>query len=131
MAFVELLNLLTLRTALLGLAVFALVAWLVRRPANLPPGPTGWPLLGYLPQLVRRGDEYRTFTELARTHGDVFSLNLCGQLMVVLNSYEAVKKALALPSTADRPPSTFYNDATPDPKALGKTMVSAYTLLII
>ena len=122
MAFVEhFISILTLKSALFGVVVVALVAWLVRRPRNLPPGPTGWPLVGYLPQLVLRGDEYRAFTEMAKSCGDVFSLNLCGQLMVVLNSYETVKKALALPTTTDRPPSTFYNDATPDPKALGKT----------
>ncbi|XP_038044902.1 cytochrome P450 2U1-like [Patiria miniata] len=115
---------LTIESSLVFLGVFVLVVWLLRRPRNLPPGPTGLPFIGYLPKLALQGDEYKSLALLANTYGDVFSFNLGGQLVVVLNSYEAIKKALAHPNTSDRPPTPFYIKATPDKDALGVASAS-------
>ena len=110
----------TIKSLVVYLVVLYFVLWFIRRPRNLPPGPNGLPLLGYFPKLALQGDEYKSLASLAKTYGEVFSLNLCGQLVVVVSSYEAIKKALAHPNTSDRPPSTFYSKATEDREALGE-----------
>ncbi|KAL6110779.1 cyp2u1 [Pungitius sinensis] len=81
-----------------------------RRLANIPPGPTPWPLVGNLgfslvPSSIRRrfGGEpdgadksaMVLLTERAAVYGNVYSLFVGSQLMVVLNGYEAVKDALS------------------------------------
>ncbi|XP_022099770.1 cytochrome P450 2J6-like [Acanthaster planci] len=115
---------LTVKSILMYVGVFYVALWFIRRPRNLPPGPTGLPFLGYFPKLALQGNEYKSLALLAKTYGDVLSLNLCGQLVVVVSSYEAVKKAFAHPNCSDRPPTTFYSKATPDGKALGVVAAS-------
>ena len=58
----------------------------------LPPGPVGIPILGYLPFLnvFQLGE---SFSKLGEKFGDVFSLRVGTELAVVLNSYDAIKKA--------------------------------------
>lgn len=76
--------------------------------ANIPPGPTPWPLVGNLgfslvPALFRRrfGEKpvdknaMVLLTERAAVYGNVYSMFVGSQLMVVLNGYEAVKDALS------------------------------------
>ena len=72
---------------------------------NLPPGPVGVPVLGYLPFL----DVFhlgKSFKILGGKFGDVFSLKVGTELAVVLNSYEAIKKAFAKDELTARP-NTF------------------------
>ncbi|XP_077990650.1 cytochrome P450 2U1-like [Glandiceps talaboti] len=70
--------------------VFLISRW--RRP-NLPPGPTGWPILGSLPFLAGKQMDI-TLTELGRKYGDVYSIMFGSYLVVVLNSYDVIKEAL-------------------------------------
>ncbi|XP_033624596.1 cytochrome P450 2J6-like [Asterias rubens] len=111
--------LLTVKSVIVGLIALFIATWFYRRPRNLPPGPTGWPLLGYLPNLILAGDEYKSLTRLAKTYGPVFSINLGGTLVVVVNSFASIKEALSHPNTAARPPTSFYKKITHDPDTLG------------
>ncbi|XP_077990662.1 cytochrome P450 2U1-like [Glandiceps talaboti] len=86
-----------LTTFCLAFIVFILVkvysARLVK--TNLPPGPLGWPFVGSLPFLFsHKGGAHCALMDLAKTHGDVFSVYLGSRLVVVLNGYDAVKEAL-------------------------------------
>ena len=74
---------------------------------NLPPGPVGVPLLGYLPFLdvFHMG---KSFKELGKRFGDVFSLKVGTELAVVLNSYEAIKKAFAQEELTSRPDTFMF-----------------------
>ncbi|XP_029018465.1 cytochrome P450 2U1 [Betta splendens] len=80
--------------------------------AHIPPGPKPWPIFGnfggfFIPRFIRRrfrrrrsesGDLKNTLdvlTKLADTYGDVYSLFVGSQLVVVLNGYDAVKDALS------------------------------------
>nr|KAG5708844.1 hypothetical protein BaRGS_009253 [Batillaria attramentaria] len=78
----------------LGLLFPALLLWCVmKRPADLPPGPgPALPLLGHLHLLDK--DPRPKFREWRRQYGDVFSLYMGGQLVVVLNGYHVIKEAL-------------------------------------
>ncbi|XP_071789120.1 cytochrome P450 2J4-like [Asterias amurensis] len=112
-------SLLTVKSVIVGLMALFIATWIYRRPRNIPPGPTGWPLLGYLPNLILAGDEYKNLTRLAKTYGPVFSMNLGGTLVVVVNSFASIKEALNHPNTAARPPTSFSKKIAHDPDALG------------
>lgn len=99
-----------------ALIVFLLVYFLVsfyqkrRRLANIPPGPRSWPIVGnfggfLLPSFVQRrlgkrsagsgSNAASVLTEQAAVYGNVYSLFVGSQLVVVLNGYEVVKDALS------------------------------------
>ncbi|EIN06323.1 cytochrome P450 [Punctularia strigosozonata HHB-11173 SS5] len=79
-----------------------------RRDKRLPPGPPTLPVLGNL-HLFSPKYTYRQLTGWARTHGDVFSLMLGSDPMVVLSSASAVREVMEKNSaaTVSRPPNHF------------------------
>ncbi|XP_031132778.1 cytochrome P450 2U1 [Sander lucioperca] len=109
------------------LLVFLLVFYTVkvinqnrRDLANIPPGPKPWPLVGnfggfLIPSFIRQRFGQQSdgtvknamvvLTEQANVYGNVYSLFVGSQLMVVLNGYEVVKDALSNHSKvfSDRP----------------------------
>lgn len=78
--------------------------------ANIPPGPKPWPVVGnfggfLIPSVIRsrfRPEPERTsnnaasvLTELAKVYGNVYSIYVGSQLVVILNGYRVVKDALS------------------------------------
>ncbi|KAJ7610296.1 cytochrome P450 [Mycena polygramma] len=74
------------------------------RRRKMHPGPTGIPVLGNALQVPSSMPWYR-FTEWKEQYGDVFSLDLAGQPVVVLNTYKAAADLFDRRSTiySDRP----------------------------
>ncbi len=106
-------------TILFGAVSFLLLAWWLRQPKtkNLPPGPWNWPLLGCLPNFALL--KYRSglplphlFNSLAKKYGPVFSMDLGGNKVVVLNTFKYVKEAFNHPNLCDRP-SSVLKDGLP------------------
>ncbi|KAG8927450.1 hypothetical protein FRC02_008208 [Tulasnella sp. 418] len=101
-------------SAILGLTLLtALVVWLVHRISKigqrepfLPPGPDTIPVLGNI-TLLPKTDMYRKFCEWAKQYGEVFSLKVASQTIIVVSSPEAVAQIMEKNGliTADRPPS--------------------------
>nr|XP_002738775.1 PREDICTED: cytochrome P450 2U1-like [Saccoglossus kowalevskii] len=58
----------------------------------LPPGPIGFPVVGYIPFLDKEAP-YKSMTDLGTKYGDVFMLQMGSRNVVVLLSYEAIKEA--------------------------------------
>nr|AIL94139.1 cytochrome P450 CYP3029A1 [Tigriopus japonicus] len=92
------------------LFTFALVAFnfiykFAQKYRNLPPGPLGVPILGYLPFLDvnNLGESFKT---IAKSYGDIFSIRVGTEMAVVLNSYEAIKAAFSKAELCARP-NTF------------------------
>ncbi|XP_019619479.1 PREDICTED: cytochrome P450 2D6-like [Branchiostoma belcheri] len=96
---------LTLQSFLVFCTAFFLACFLLKRRRNLPPYPTGRvPVLGHL--LALGPAPHLKLTAWRRQYGDVFTVNLGMEDVVVLNGYAAVKDALVDRSElfACRPP---------------------------
>nr|QLI62178.1 cytochrome P450 29 [Streltzoviella insularis] len=72
----------------------------LRAARKLPPGPWGPPVVGYLPFL---GVRHKTFLELARSYGALFSTRLGNQLVVVLSDYRLIREAFRREEFTGRP----------------------------
>ena len=101
---------LNFRSILIGLAIFLLIFRWLRQPRheNLPPGPSGWPVFGYVlnlgVKLYRTGAQpFELFTQLSRTYGKVYCMYLGSQRVVILNGHECIREAFQNPLLNDRP----------------------------
>uniref|UniRef100_A0A8D1LKR8 Cytochrome P450 2W1 n=1 Tax=Sus scrofa TaxID=9823 RepID=A0A8D1LKR8_PIG len=98
---------------LLGLlGLWGLLCTFARTPSRAPrwpPGPRPLPLIGNL-HLLRVSQQDRSFMELAKQYGPVFTVHLGHQKMVVLTGYEAVREALVgtRQELAGRPPIAIF-----------------------
>ncbi|XP_066270886.1 cytochrome P450 2J4-like [Branchiostoma lanceolatum] len=99
----------TLQTFLVFCTVFLLAYILLKRPRNLPPYPAGRvPVLGHLLALGRA--PHLKLTAWRRQYGDVLTVRMGMEDVVVLNGYATVKDALASEKFASRPPN-FMQDS--------------------
>ncbi|XP_070567856.1 cytochrome P450 2U1-like [Ptychodera flava] len=80
-----------LRVVFVLIVVLATAVWYRDKRRNLPSGPMGLPLIGCLLRLGER--PHKKFKEWSKVYGDVFSVRLGTELVVVLNSSRAIKEA--------------------------------------
>ncbi|KAF4615925.1 hypothetical protein D9613_011343 [Agrocybe pediades] len=75
-----------------------------RNVAHKPPGPRPWPIVGNLFDMPRH-TEWETFSNWAKTYGDVVYVNIVGRPMIILNTLEAANDLLGGRSAiySDRP----------------------------
>ena len=76
------------------------LASVLREMRKLPPGPWSPPVVGYLPFL---GVRHKTFLELARNYGALFSARLGNQLTIVLSDYKLIREAFRREEFTGRP----------------------------
>ncbi|KAI0045104.1 cytochrome P450, partial [Auriscalpium vulgare] len=78
-----------------------------------PPGPRGLPLIGNLLDLPSDKGSWLAYTELGKKYGDIFSLNILGQLIIVVQSpkiaYDLLEKR-----------SNIYSDRIPSPTSFNR-----------
>ena len=110
-----------LTTVIIACVIFLCVALIQRHRKNLPPGPRGFPLLGLLPTLALMDADAtrRWLSGLARKH-DIYSMNVAGQLVVVLTQYTTMRSTFVNAEAVDRPPSAVFKGIMSDPQASGK-----------
>lgn len=68
---------------------------------NLPPGPWGIPIFGYLPWL-NPTRPYESLTILARKYGPIYSIQMGKHFAIVMSDPILVRMALAQNELADR-----------------------------
>ncbi|KAF6203470.1 hypothetical protein GE061_001801 [Apolygus lucorum] len=68
---------------------------------DLPPGPWGLPILGYLPWIDREKPQ-KTMMDLAKRYGKIFSLSMGSLFTVVLTDPQLIKEALSRDVFTDR-----------------------------
>ncbi|KAH9942706.1 cytochrome P450 [Amylocystis lapponica] len=83
----------TVISLLLPSLVLALLFSRRRSQPPLPPGPSGWPIIGNALQMPT-GHEWLTFARWSRQYGDVIYVSAFDQATVVLNTLEAITDLL-------------------------------------
>lgn len=116
----------TMYTLLLSLAGFLALLYryrkLVRRPADLPPGPPTIPFLGNLHQMPA-AKAWHQFKAWADEYGPIYSLMLGpSTVMIVFSSDEAVKELLDERSG---------NYSTRPPLYIGQTLISGCMRMVL
>ncbi|ROT74102.1 phantom [Penaeus vannamei] len=92
----------TLVAATLLLALLRLLQW-ARLWWQMPPGPWGLPLVGYLPWIDPRAP-HLTLTELVHKYGRVYSLKMGGVTVVVIADPELIRDTFSQKITTGRAP---------------------------
>ncbi|XP_073442535.1 cytochrome P450 2K1-like [Dendrobates tinctorius] len=80
---------------------------------NFPPGPKPLPIIGNM-HILNLKRPYKTFLELSKKYGPVFSVQIGSEKIVVLCGYETVKDALVnyAEEFSDRPNIPIFQDIT-------------------
>ena len=74
---------------IVSVMVFFLVYW-YRRPDYFPPGPRGFPFLGYIPMMSKRSQEVAA--KLSKKYGPTLGVRVGSTDMVFLNDYETIQQ---------------------------------------
>ncbi|XP_070574475.1 steroid 17-alpha-hydroxylase/17,20 lyase-like [Ptychodera flava] len=81
--------------------------WSMRIPSGFPPGPRGLPFIGSIGVLAT--DPIYKITDLAQKYGDIYSLKVGRQRIIVLNNIELVREALVKKQKAFAGRPTVYS----------------------
>ncbi|XP_054710734.1 cytochrome P450 2C31-like [Uloborus diversus] len=93
---------------LLIFAISLLICWIFvqwLKTRNYPPGPTGFPVIGYGMFLGKKPNV--RLAELGRKYGDIFSFYTGPQLFICITEYHLAKEILSHPLTLSRPAHVF------------------------
>lgn len=92
---------------LAGLLSYFTSLFLRKEDKNLPPGPRGWPIVGYIPYL----DDFAhlQFIELTKNYGKVFRVRLGLNDCVILNDNASACEALNKDACANCPQPNIFN----------------------
>nr|XP_006811123.1 PREDICTED: cytochrome P450 1A1-like [Saccoglossus kowalevskii] len=88
----EILN--TPTNVMLLLLVFIITYGLfsLRKPSGFPPGPMGYPFIGSMVDLLK--EPHLTLMKYGIKYGDIFTIKIGSQPVIVLNSLDVIKEAL-------------------------------------
>lgn len=91
---------------LLWIVTFVLGYWIfkkIKEWKNLPPGPWGLPVVGYLP-FIDREHPHLTLTKLAKQFGPIYGIGMGSIYAVVLSDHKLIREAFAKDTFSGRAP---------------------------
>ncbi|XP_023243812.1 cytochrome P450 2F2-like [Centruroides sculpturatus] len=98
-------------TLISSLIIIVTVAYFTHRilykRQNLPPGPLGLPIVGYLPFIIK--DAPQKLYKLRVKYGDIISIYLGSRYTVILNDYSSIKEGLNDSNILARPPQMPFD----------------------
>ncbi|XP_052827958.1 cytochrome P450 2B2 [Octopus bimaculoides] len=86
-----------IQSFLFGLVTLLLVRWFMTRTKhnyNLPPGPTSFPIIGNLPQMITTTDLCSKMKDFRKQYGDIFKLKLGSDTLVTVCKTEWILEGL-------------------------------------
>lgn len=90
----------------LCLGTFVLGFWILKKInqwKNLPPGPWGFPIIGYLPYLDRQ-HPHLTLTKLSQQYGPIYGISMGSIYTVVLSDHKLIREAFSKDVFSGRAP---------------------------
>ena len=87
----------------LGITAVLLFWFLRRRGPPVPPGPSGIPIVGFLPWIDAQAP-HLTLTRLAKLYGPIYSLRMGSVFTVVLSDQRLIRQAFARDVFSGRAP---------------------------
>ncbi|CAN8015616.1 unnamed protein product, partial [Ixodes persulcatus] len=93
---------------ILTLIIMATLTWLyttTKNERNRPPGPKGFPVLGYLPFLWN--NPHLLFLKLAKVYGPIVRIKVSTVKIVVLNDHQCIREAFSHHAVQSRIKSMF------------------------
>lgn len=91
---------------LLFLILFVLGYWIFKKLKEwqeLPPGPWGLPVVGYLPFLNPR-QPHKTLTDLSKRYGPIYGIQMGNIYAVILSNHKLIREAFAKENFSGRAP---------------------------
>lgn len=92
---------------LVFLTVLLSTRYFLGSQANLPPGPWGVPVLGYLPFLTK--DIHVFMMDLSKKFGSIYRLNFGNKLLVILTDPKIIREAFRREEFTARPSNALYD----------------------
>jgi hypothetical protein len=102
---------------LITFVIIAITSYVMRhlfdpKRKKLPPGPSGLPLLGYLPFMPSNNEP--VLRKLRQRYGKIFSIRLGSQDVVFLSDFEVIRKVTMRPAFNCRPDYSSLSFIMPD-----------------
>ena len=95
-------------TLFVTLAVYCLVGYYFDpKRKNLPPGPVGLPIVGYIPFIP--SDYEKGLERLTNKYGKIFSMRLASNDVVVISDFNILKKVMMNDAFNYRPDFSFFS----------------------
>ncbi|XP_060081333.1 cytochrome P450 2J6-like [Ylistrum balloti] len=82
----------TVTVGIVVILLILLISWSLQWPVNIPPGPSGYPVVGCM-LMFRKGNPLDVFRKLRAQYGEVYSMRNGVNLVVVINGEATLKEA--------------------------------------